>query len=178
LAGPTISTVVVTPTQGVVTWNVADPVALTSTSLTVDGTAIPSVYGPYTASSGANFAGVFGLLSGGSHAYVITATDTGGNSAQYSGTFAVGATINNVTLATTQDSITWNVVTSGSVASTGLSVDGVLVNNIEGPYVDNTGGVDYAGVFGTIPIGNHTYIVTVLDSTGVTTQTSGAFVTS
>ncbi len=63
---------------------------MASSSLTVDGKAA-KIYGPYTATSGVNYSGVFGTLSAGSHNYTITATDKLGNASQYTGSFNVAA---------------------------------------------------------------------------------------
>ncbi len=83
--GPTISEVVVSAAQGVITWNAAAAAGVASSSLTIDGTAVKNVYGPYTAPPGVNYSGAYGTLSSGSHTYVITATDDAGNSWQYTG---------------------------------------------------------------------------------------------
>ena len=89
--GPTISGVVLVPAKGRMTWNAQDSDGVRSSSLTVDGTTVSKVYGPYAAASGVNFSGVFGTMSAGSHSYTITATDKLGNLSQYTGTFNVAA---------------------------------------------------------------------------------------
>jgi hypothetical protein len=88
--GPTISSVVVVPAQGLMTWNAQDSDSVASSSLTVDGTAA-KIYGPYTAASGVNYSGVFGTLSAGIHNYTITATDRSGNVSTSNGSFTVSA---------------------------------------------------------------------------------------
>jgi hypothetical protein len=91
--GPAISGVLVMAAQGLMTWNVVDSNGVASSSLTVDGKAVPNVYGPYAATSGVNYAGVFGTLSSGTHNYTITATDNLGKSSQYPGQFIVPAAL-------------------------------------------------------------------------------------
>ena len=52
--------------------------------MTIDGVA-RKILGPYKASSGYNYEGVFSGLAAGSHTYIIRAVDTAGNASQYSG---------------------------------------------------------------------------------------------
>ena len=52
---------------------------------------LSNVAGPFTAPSGVNFSAPVGSLSGGSHNYRITATDTSGNLSSLSGSFTWGA---------------------------------------------------------------------------------------
>ena len=66
-----------------------DSNGVASTSLTIDGTPVSKVYGPYGDASGVNFSGVFGTLSAGSHNYTITVTDNLANSSQYTDTFSI-----------------------------------------------------------------------------------------
>ena len=93
--------VAATATTPVITWNVADGVGIPSSTITVDG----RTYGLRSVwhSSNANYAGVLGTLTSGSHSYTITATDASGLSATSDGTFttaaaksaAVAATVSN-----------------------------------------------------------------------------------
>ena len=113
-SGPVIGGVVVS--QGQITWNVTDPAGLQSSSITIDGNAVTSLYGPYTAASGVNYAAVYGALSAGAHTYTISATDNNGVTAQDTQSFTLsGPTIGAVTLfhgtihAQTVGEITWNV---------------------------------------------------------------------
>ena len=175
--GPIIGSVIVSPTQGVITWNAVDPIALSSEALTVNGTSATNIFGPYTAAAGSTFSGVFGLLAGGSHTYTITTTDISGFSSQYSGTFSVGAVISQVTLALPQQLITWNALAAAGVASAALTVDGSTVTNVSSPYAAASG-VNFAGVFGSLPLGIHNYVITVLDNTGISSQLSGSFQTT
>ncbi len=98
LAGvsPTIGSVVVVPSRGLMTWNAQDSSGVASCSLAVDGAAVSSIHGPYMAAAGVNFSAAFGTLSAGTHSYTITAIDTLGNSSQYSGTFDVAQPLSGV----------------------------------------------------------------------------------
>ena len=152
---------------------------MASSSLTVDGTAA-KVYGPYTAASGVNYAGVFGTLSTGTHNYTITAIDKLGNSSQYTGTFDVaanpGPTIGSVVVVTAQGKMTWNAQDSDGVASSSLTVDGTAAK-VYGPYTAASG-VNYAGVFGTLSTGTHNYTITATDKLGNVLTSSGSFTLS
>ena len=70
------------------TWNAAGFGRSSRATLNVDGTAA-RVSGPYRASAGVNFSGVFGSLSSGTHNYTITATDKLGYPSQESGSFDI-----------------------------------------------------------------------------------------
>ena len=93
--GPAISQVAFNFASGLMSWNEADPTkGVGGGQLSIDGTTLPksSIYGPYTATSGVNYVGVFGTLTAGStHTYVITATDKLGNTSTLSGSFTVPA---------------------------------------------------------------------------------------
>ena len=91
--GPTIANIVVAASAStpVITWNVSDAIGISSSSITVDGTSLP-VCGPYGTAYNANYAGLLGSVSPGSHTYVITATDSSGVSSTSTGTFAVSGT--------------------------------------------------------------------------------------
>ncbi len=178
-AGPAIGSVVVVAAQGLMTWNVLYPAGIGTTGLTVDGAVVKTIYGPIAATSGVNFAGVFGTLAAGPHGYTIIATDTQGNRSQYSGTFNVVAagpspTIGSVVVVAAQGLMTWNVQDPAGVKSTGLSVDGTAAKRIYGPYTASTG-VNYAGIFGILLAGNHTYTITATDNLGHTSQLPGDF---
>ena len=147
---PTISSVVVVVSQGLMTWNLQDANGIGSTGLTVDGVAVSAIYGPYAAPSGVNYAGVFGSLASGRHSYTITATDTLGLSSQYTGMFDVGPTISSVVVATTASPpvITCRITTSTGVASTTIAVDGTYLA-VAGPYGTKYAG-NYAGLLGAL----------------------------
>ena len=159
----------------VITWNAADLDGVRSSSLTIDGTPITKIYGPYTVPPGVNYAGVFGGLASGAHTYVITATDLLGNSSQLTDTFdVVGPTISHVLVDTVRRVITWNAADVDGVASSTLKIDGVSITQVYGPYVDPPG-VDFAGVFGRLSVGTHTYVITATDSLGNSSQYTNTF---
>ena len=175
--GPIISSIVVVTAKGLMTWNAQDSDGVASTALTVDGVVVSKIFGPYTAPSGVNYAGVFGSLPAGSHDYVITATDTLGNASQQTGSFdvvAAGPIISSVVVVAEKGLMTWNAQDSDGVASTALTVDGVVVSKIFGPYTAPSG-VNYAGVFGSLPAGNHDYVITATDTLGNASQQTGSF---
>jgi large repetitive protein len=172
--GPTISSVALNLTKGLITWNVAAAAGVASSSLTLDGTAVTNVFGPVVAPPGVNFSGVLGSLVGGSHTYLISATDKAGNSTQYTGSFNVGATIGSVVVNVAQRLITWNAVASDGVASSSLLIDGTISGSVQGPF-PATSGVNFNSTFGALGIGDHSYVITVLDNTGISTQYSGTF---
>jgi hypothetical protein len=174
---PTIGGVVITPEQGLITWNALDFYGIASSRLEIGNTNISKIYGPYAASSGVNYAGVFGTtLLAGSYNYTITATDKLGNTSQYTGSFNVtGPTISGVVVAAAQGLMTWNVLDSGGVANASFTVDGKSVSMIYGPYAA-TSGVNYAGAFGTtLSAGIHNYIITATDEAGRSSQSKGTF---
>ena len=110
-SGPTIGNVVVVPTKGYMSWNVQDPDGVSGASLTVDGVNVPRVNGPYRASPGVNFSGIYGSLSVGTHTYVITATDSLGNPSKKTGTFEtvaiVGPTVGSVVVVADKGLMSW-----------------------------------------------------------------------
>ncbi len=170
--GPIISSIVVVAAKGLMTWNAQDSDGVASTALTVDGVVVSKIFGPYAATLGVNYAGVFGSLPAGSHDYVITATDTLGNASQQTGSFdvvAAGPIISSIVVVAAKGLMTWNAQDSDGVASTALTVDGVVVSKIFGPYAA-TLGVNYAGVFGSLPAGSHDYVITATDTLGNASQ--------
>jgi hypothetical protein len=175
---PTISSVVVVVSQGLMTWNLQDANGIGSTGLTVDGVAVSAIYGPYAAPSGVNYAGVFGSLPSGTHSYTITATDTLGLSSQYTGTFDVGPTISSVVVATTASPpvITCRITTSTGVASTTIAVDGTYLA-VAGPYGTKYAG-NYAGLLGALSGGSHSYVIVATDANGASSSVSGTFTTT
>ncbi len=176
-AGPIISAVDIVAAQATITWNVATTTSTTfaGSAIWVDGQEVKNVFGPYTADTGGNFAGVYGAIAGGSHTYVITATDGYGNWSEYTGTFSVaGPTISAVTVAAVQGLITWNAADSADVLNSGLTIDGTAVANVFGPYAATTG-QNYSGAFGTLAPGSHSYVITATDSAGVWSQFNGTF---
>ena len=174
VAGPTISMVVADTAQSTITWNIADSAAVASSTLTVDGTDVTTIYGPYAASTGLDYAGAYPSLASGSHSYVIQVADSAGGIAQYAGTFVQGPTISGVIASESTGLITWNAVALSGVASSSLTIDGVSVTKLYGPYAA-TSGVNYAGAFDPLSSGTHTYVITATDNNGVVSQYTGTF---
>ena len=174
VVGPMISQVMVSVTQGTITWNVAAAYGVASSSLTIDGAAVTNLFGPYTAPPGVNYSGTFSTLSAGSHTYAITATDDAGNSTQRTGTFVVGPMISQVVVSVTQGTITWNVAAAYGVAGSSLTIDGAAVDKVDGPYTAPPG-VNYAAVYGVLQAGEHSYTITAIDDAGNSTQYVGTF---
>jgi hypothetical protein len=178
--GPTMSKVVASATQGVISWNAAASGGAASCSLTLDGASVSNVYGPWAASTGANYQGAIGTVSAGIHSYVITATSVAGQSSQYTGWFVAGTstpTISNVVLLANQGVITWNAAAVTGIQSATLTIDGTLVKDVTGP-CDAASGVNYWGAFGALSSGNHTYAITVTSTAGQTTKSVGNFAVS
>ncbi|MEN6448893.1 MAG: hypothetical protein ABFC96_00240 [Thermoguttaceae bacterium] len=179
-AGPTISNVVVVPAQGMMSWNVQSPVTVVSSTLTVDGTPVTQVFGPFQANNGGvNFSGFFGSQSAGTHTFTITATDNSNNISQSTGTFtvsSVGPTISHVVTLPAQGLMTWNVASDGGVVNSSLSVDGTPVLDVSGPFASSTGGVNFSGFFGSQSAGSHNFVITATDNLGNSSQFTGSFV--
>lgn len=191
--GPTISGVMVVeetqPRDGVLTanerlvltFNAADPDGVAGGTLLLDGKSVASIYGPYVATSGANFAVFLGTQSAGTHSYTIVATDKAGNltGTEYTGTITVAATVANVgptisgvSVLPAQGLMSWNVLDSDGVASASLTIDGVTVSQVYGPYAAASG-VNFLGVFGTLSAGSHDYVVTATDRLAKSSQYTG-----
>jgi hypothetical protein len=182
VAGPTVSSVVVAATAAtpVITWNVADDAGIGSTSIAIDGVNL-AVGGPYGSSTNANYAGLLGALSAGTHAYVITATDVGGVATTSDGTFTLagpsgtGPAISSVVVAATAATpvITWNVTDGVGILSTTITVDGTNMT-VSGPFGDSSN-ANYAGLLGAVTAGSHSYTITATDANGVATTCSSTF---
>ncbi len=168
-----------------ITWSATSDDGIASKSLTIDGQTVSTVYGPY----GVNYAGVFGPLEAGSHAYTIEVTDTNGIASTHNGVFNVIAAapdppqIGNVVVAETANLprdgllnseetlvLTWTLTDADGIASKSLSVDGNTVAPIYGPY-----GNAYAGLLGQLPQGTHAYQIQATDTTGQTSTFNGTF---
>jgi hypothetical protein len=183
-AGPTIRNVdSFLAADGVMTWNAVDASGIASTTLTIDGAAISNVYGPYQAASGVNFAGVFGILPTGTYHYVITAVNNAGFSSTTASTFTVaasaasGPTISNITVVPAEGVVTWNAFDSDGIASTSLTIDGIVTANLYGPYAAASG-FNYGGLFGALAVGTHTYAIAATDRAGHTSIAIGEFNTT
>ncbi len=190
--GPTISnvTLALSGNPPVITWSAADSNGLGAMSLTVDGKAITTIYGPYGSSTAANYAGALSGLSAGTHSYVIYATDTATSpvTSQYTGSFTVtgsspaptnpGPTISNVDVALSANPpvITWSAADSNGLGPMGLTVDGKTMTTIYGPYGSSTA-ANYAGALGGLSAGTHSYVIYATDTAAspATSQYTGSF---
>ena len=180
---PTIGAAAVSFANGFMSWSVADPNGVAGSQLVFDGKSLPqsSIYGPYAASSGVTYAGVFGKLAPGStHTYLIAATDKLGHTAQESGQFTVpgdsGPTISAVAFNTAHGFMSWNEADPNGIAGTQLAIDGHALSSsaVYGPYAASSGAT-YAGAFGTLAAGAHSYVITATDKLGVTSTKTGQF---
>ena len=70
-----------------VTWTLSDPDGIESKSISIDGTPVTLIYGPY----GANYSAVALPLPQGSHTFTIRAIDNEGLESRYDSTFYVAA---------------------------------------------------------------------------------------
>ena len=199
---PTISSVVVAEAvrkngilesneQGVLTCAVTPSNPITAVLMKVDGTSVTAVYGPYGPYSGDfYYAGVFGPLAAGNHSYVIQVIDAAGLTASISGSFVVAPTsrpvISSVVVAEAawqngilesneQGVVTWAVTDLNQSTSRSLAIDGAAATAIYGPYGPYSGSVYYAGVFGPLVAGSHSYTIQVTDSAGGSANMSGNF---
>ena len=79
-SGPTIGSVTLglDSSPPVITWNVTDSVGIQTSSITIDGGKVSTVYGPYGSGNNVTYAAAVGTLSAGSHTYVIAANDVNG----------------------------------------------------------------------------------------------------
>ncbi len=177
-AGPTISKVVVLSGQGLMSWNVQAAAGVASSSLTVDGSPVINIFGPVAdASGGVDFSGTFGAVAAGTHSFTITATDNLGVSSQFTGSFnvtTVGPTISKIVIVAAKGFMTWNVQSPNGVASSLLTVDGILATTT-GPFTDPSGGVNFSGSFGTLRRGTHTYLISATDNFRIIGTSSGTF---
>jgi Tol biopolymer transport system component len=186
---PTISGVVVSTAKGVITWNVYDADGIAGVSLKLDNVGVSKIYGPYAAAKGLDYSGKFGTLSAGSHTYLISATDTVGNTSTATGTFTVvnpGPTISSIIVAEAASNpvkngilettdklvITWAAGSAnGAIAGQSVTVDGKAIKPIYGPYSN----VNYSCPIGTWAAGTHDYVIATTDSTGASSTASGTF---
>ncbi len=180
--GPTISGVSVSAAKGVITWNAADPSGIGSVALTIGSLPASKVYGPYSAASGQNYAGVMGSLAAGDYSYVITAHDKLGNVSTYNGSFHLdtpiagpGPTISGVAVSAAKGVITWNAADSSSAISrVALTIDNLPAARIYGPYAASSGQI-YAGVMGSLSVGDHNYTISATDKAGNMRTYNGSF---
>ena len=159
-----------------ITWAATSPNGIASQTLTVDGRAISPINGPY---SGLYFSCTIGNWVAGSHSYTVHSVDAKGVASNSSGTFTVtaatnaGPTISGVVVASAKGKITWNAQDPDGVASSSLTVNGTAAK-VYGPYAASSG-VNYSGVFGTLPAGNYNYTIKTTDKLGNSSQHTGSF---
>jgi hypothetical protein len=179
---PVISSIVVAPTANppVITCRVTDSYGVTSLTMSVDGTAL-LVGGPYGTKYAGNYNGLLGALAGGSHTYVVTATNAYGATATATGTFTTtapaskGPTISNIVVATSANPpvITWRLTDTAGIKVSTITVDGTYLP-VYGPYGTIYAG-NYSGVMGTMSAGKHTYVITATDTKSVSSKATGTF---
>ena len=91
-SGPTIGSVATSPTKQRISWNVVDSQGISGVSLSINGTMVKKIDGPFAAASGVNYSAVYGNLAAGTYSYAITVTDKAGHSNSVSGSFTVAGT--------------------------------------------------------------------------------------
>jgi predicted outer membrane repeat protein len=195
---PAITDVVVaeaqTPTNGSlesnenlkITWKATCDVAIASQSLTVDGVDMSAaINGPY---ENLYYSCQIEKWAAGIHSYTITSTDSLGDSTVYAGTFTVVApvtppAITSVVVAESRPPrsgsftpneplvITWSATCSLPITSQTVTVDGLNMVPINGPY----SGQYYSCQIGTWAVGSHSYTITSTDSLGDSSTSSGTF---
>ena len=179
LVGATISGVAVNQSKGEISWNAADPAGVQSAAITIDGTAVTNLKGPYTAFASVNYVALYGTLAAGTHTFAITVLDGAGIVSQYTGTLVVGPVISGVVVSTTSGQINWNVSDGGiNLTSTTLSIDGLADQNQYGPFTAANGSANYYAAFGALAAGTHNYVITAVDSNNNSTTYSGSFTIS
>lgn len=169
--GPTIGSVAVSESRARMSWNAIDTHGVNSSMLSIDGTQVSGVIGPFTAASGVNFSAPLDSLEAGLHTYTITAFDGIGSKSTLSGTITLAATttydpmIRLVTIAQSRGRISWNVLSPNTIVATTLQIDGVNVSNVIGPFVAASG-VNFSGPLGSLVAGSHMYRITATDNLG------------
>ena len=182
----------------ILTWAVNGADTVVSQSLAIDGNPVGALFGPYGPNPNGSYylGGSLGSLGAGVHTYAITSTDGKGNSGSLSGSFTVadasGLQVSNVVVAEDQlprngvlESneqlvITWTLTgpdaATTAAANTSLSVDGNTVTAKYGPYgTVNSNAYNWAGVFGSLSAGVHSYTIVANDSNGNAASYSGSF---
>ena len=170
----------------VITWAATSSLGIASQTVTIDGTAIKPINGPY---GGLFYSCQIGTWTAGSHTYVITATDSLGDSSTSSGTFTLiaapvfpptianvvvaeaGLTKNGVLESNEPLKITWSATGPNRITVQSLQIDGSYYGPIRGPY----GGMHYSDLIGTQAVGSHSYKITTTDSKGVSSTATGTF---
>jgi hypothetical protein len=180
--------------QLVITWSFTDTASTTTKSLSVDGKAVATIYGPYVAGANTtNWAGVFGPLAAGTHQYVIKMSDSA-HDYSYDGTFrvtAVGMTIGNVVVAEAMPTngilqsnesgvITCSITDADAAVAAqtvpSVTIDGKPVSTQYGPYTTGSNTTyNWAAVFGPLAKGTHHYVIRATGSNGDVATAMGTF---
>jgi hypothetical protein len=176
--------------RGVVSWAVASVNPVVSTAVTIDGTPIAKVSGPFGPFSGSfYYSSTFGPLSAGTHSYVVRVTDSKGFVANGSGTFVVAPAApvvsqiviaesprqNGILQSGEKGVISWASTSRNRIASRSLTVDSSTIATY-GPFVVSSALSYFSGVFGPLPAGTHKYAIKMTDSTGLSGSATGTFV--
>jgi uncharacterized protein YkwD len=167
-----------------ITWAASSTAGIVSQTLSVDGSRISPINGPY---SSLYYSSAIGAWPAGSHGYTITATDGRGITSTSTGSFNVvtppppviasivvaeaaapknGQFEPNETL-----KITWAATSARGIASQIVTVDGKTITPISGPF----GGLYYRCVIGVWASGSHYYTITATDKTGISSTSNGQF---
>jgi large repetitive protein len=176
---PTIGSIVVSQSSGRVSWNVLDSTAITVSTLVIDGTSIPYVLGPFTATSGVNFSGPLTLLAAGDHTLTITATDKANATASVTQTFTIaptgpGPVISSVVVDPSTATITWNAADASGVTGSTLTIDGVAITPV-GP-VGTPTSADFHASLGLLNAGVHTVTITATNTLNVPSTLNANFI--
>jgi large repetitive protein len=169
--GPALSSVVVSEARALISWNALDASGVTSSAISIDGSPVANVFGPFTAPSGVNFSAPLNSLLAGTHTYTITAFNGLGSGTTISGNFILVATtthdpmISPAVIAQAKGRITWNVFSPNPIASSTIQIDGVTAANVSGPFTASSG-VNFSAPLGSLAAGTHSYRITATDTLG------------
>jgi hypothetical protein len=168
-----------------ITWTASSQRGIASQIVKVDGRPVVVTMG----GAGNCYNYTIGPFSVGSHTYTIRSTDSKGVSSTSTGTFTVVAPVppvianvavveaaapTNSTLEPNQKlSIRWTASSQRGIASQTVTVDGKQITPIKGP----TGGL-YSCAIGKYSAGSHTYTIKSTDSKGVSSRSTGTFITA
>jgi hypothetical protein len=86
-----------------------------------------------------------------------------------------GPIISGVVAVPEQKIMTWNARDCDGVASASLTIDGMAVSKVYGPYAAASG-VNFAGIFGRLSAGTHKYAITATDKLGNSSHYTGSFI--
>ena len=169
-----------------ISWGATSPNGIGAQSMTVDGTVIPSVAGPY---GGLYYISYIGTWSVGTHNYMIQSADTKGNSSTQTGQFTVvaptvtppsitamaigedGAVKNGILESNEPLKISWGATSQNGIGIQSMTVDDTVIPSVAGPY----GGMYYISHIGTWSAGQHTYRIQSADMMGNSSTQTGQF---